>query len=238
MAWQINQAHILVVDDEWKMRNLLRIYLTREGFRVTEAKDGNDALEKMKKNTFDLVILDIMMPGMDGWELCTKIRQITMQMPILMLTARSETKEKVQGLNLGADDYLVKPFDPEELVARVRALLRRSRMSEIDTGHMIMTGELRIDPERREVWVHDQTIDLTKTEFDLLYLLAGHPGRVYSREMLLDHVWGKDYFGDLRTVDTHVKNIREKFRKAGLSENLIQTVWGIGYKFKEPDPRQ
>ena len=233
----MNQAHILIVDDEWNMRNLLRVYLTKHDFRVTEAKDGHETLEKMSDDTFDLIILDIMMPGMDGWEVCVRVRQ-TMQTPILMLTARTETKEKVQGLNMGADDYLVKPFDPEELIARVQALLRRSSMSEATVGEMITFEGLRIDPERREVRVHDQSVELTPKEFDVLYLLADHPGRVYSRETLLDQVWENDYFGDVRTIDTHVKNIREKVRQAGLSYNPIQTVWGIGYKCKEPDTRR
>lgn len=232
----MNKCQILIVDDEWNMRNLLRVYLTKNNFDVTEAKDGHEALSKIEQTAFDLIILDVMMPDIDGWEVCAQVRQ-TKQIPILMLTARTETKDKVHGLNMGADDYLVKPFVPEELIARVEALLRRSSFTEKTNpqSKVVTIQGVRIDPEKREVLIHGQPIELTLKEFDLLYVLANHLGRVYNRELLLDHIWGNDYFGDLRTVDTHVKNVREKVRKAGLSYNPIQTVWGVGYKCKEPD---
>ncbi|MGJ9385397.1 response regulator transcription factor [Salipaludibacillus sp. CF4.18] len=232
----MSRSQVLIVDDEWNMRNLLRVYLTKGDFDVIEAKDGHDALSTIQHQTFDLIILDIMMPGMDGWEVCAHIRQ-TSQTPILMLTARTETKDKVQGLSMGADDYLVKPFEPEELMARVKALLRRSEVTN-SKSTILSIQDMKIDPEKREVLIHDQLVELTPKEFDLLYALIAHPGRVYSREVLLDQIWGNDYFGDLRTVDTHVKNVREKIRKAGLSYSPIQTVWGVGYKSKDLEERK
>lgn len=232
----MQKFQILVVDDEWNMRNLLRIYLTKNGYEVTEAKNGFEALSLVAGLDFDVIILDVMMPEMDGWEVCSKIRE-TKQTPILMLTARTETKDKVHGLTVGADDYLVKPFEPEELIARVFALLRRSQIS--DAGVMqskpIKHPDMTIDPMGRVVFISDKSIDFTPKEFDLLYLLADQSKRAFTREALLTQVWGHDYFGDIRTVDTHVKNIRDKARKAGLSYNPIQTVWGVGYKFQGKD---
>jgi two-component system response regulator ResD len=224
---------ILVVDDEWNMRNLLRIYLTKAGFYVMEAKNGLEALNIIKYNNFDLILLDLMMPEMDGWEVCAKIRE-DLSVPIIMLTARTETNDKVHGLNLGADDYLTKPFEPEELIARVSALLRRANVSE--SSHLqqknIIFCEMSINPEGRQVLIHQHPVAFTPKEFDLLHLLASHTTRVYSREHLLWEVWGEDYFGEERTVDTHIKSIRGKVKKAGLSYNPIGTVWGVGYKFQ------
>jgi two-component system response regulator ResD len=232
----MDKFKVLVVDDEWNMRNLLRVYLTKDGFEVSEAKDGFEALSKIEHDTYDLIVLDIMMPGMDGWEVCAKVRQ-TQNIPILMLTARTEIKDKVHGLNIGADDYLIKPFASEELVARVQALLRRTVATKLNDQQStcIVKQGIKVDVEKREIFIMDEPIELTPKEFDLFYTLIDHPGRVYSRDVLLEQVWGSDYFGDFRTVDTHVKNVREKVRKAGLTYNPIQTVWGVGYKFKEPD---
>jgi two-component system response regulator ResD len=229
----MQKIHGLIVDDEWNMRNLLKIYLTKNGFQVTEAQNGHEALRLAEQQPFDFIILDVMMPDMDGWQVCMKIRE-TKQTPILMLTARSETKDKVQGLHLGADDYVVKPFEPEELIARIHALLRRANTGDpfIPTAQkMIHYHELAIDPEARQVFIKDLPIELTPKEFELLRFIAQYANRAFSRESLLEEVWGADYFGDIRTVDTHVKNIREKARKAGLSYNPISTVWGVGYKF-------
>ncbi|WP_227935946.1 response regulator transcription factor [Alkalihalobacillus deserti] len=232
----MDKFKVLVVDDEWNMRNLLRVYLTKDGFEVSEAKDGLEALSKIEHNSYDLIILDVMMPGMDGWEVCKKIR-LNQNILILMLTARTEIKDKVHGLNIGADDYLVKPFASEELVARVQALLRRTettKLNEQQSTSIVKQG-IKVDLEKREILIMDEFIELTPKEFDLFFTLIDHPGRVYSRERLLEQVWDVDYFGDFRTVDTHVKNVREKVRKAGLTYNPIQTVWGVGYKFKEPN---
>lgn len=226
---------ILIVDDEWNMRNLIKIFLTKDGFDIKEASTGTEAIGYVRNGNFDLVILDIMMPGMDGWQVCHEIREFS-QVPILMLTARTDTKDKVKGLQLGADDYLAKPFEPEEMVARVHALIRRNSLvqqSGIVKSNQIQHDNLIINLDGREVRINGEFAELTQKEFDLFCLLAGHPKRVYSREMLLDIVWGTDYFGDIRSIDTHIKNIREKIQKAGLSYNPIQTVWGIGYKFNE-----
>ncbi|MGE7274841.1 response regulator transcription factor [Brevibacillus panacihumi] len=228
----MKNMQVLVVDDEWNMRNLLRIYLTKHGFKVTEAKNGNEAVKLFNQLSFDLIILDIMMPDLDGWEVCKKIRE-QKETPILMLSARNETKDKVKGLQIGGDDYLVKPFEPEELIARVFALLRRASVLEsTNMKKMIIHQDMCINPEGRQVLVKTEPIEFTPKEFDLLQKLAEQPGRVYNREMLLESIWGPDYLGDIRTVDTHVKNIREKVKKAGLSYNPIQTVWGVGYKFQ------
>ncbi|WP_438449218.1 response regulator transcription factor [Gorillibacterium sp. sgz5001074] len=229
----MNRIKVLVVDDEWNMRNLLRIYLTRKGMEVKEATNGQEALEQLRNAAYDLILLDVMMPDMDGWEVCRKIREKDMT-PILMLTARTEVKDKVQGLGLGADDYLTKPFDPDELIARVYALLRRSAYQQ---QHMVTEERLEapgmiIYPEGRQVHVDQQPVELTQKEFDLFLLLARSPHRAFSREILVEALWGHDYLGDSRVVDTHIKNIREKIQRAGLSYNPIQTVWGVGYKFQ------
>jgi len=229
----MQKIHVLVVDDEWNMRNLLKIYLAKNGLRVTEASSGNEALEYIGQTPFDIILLDVMMPDMDGWEVCKKIRE-TKQTPILMLTARTETKDKVLGFHAGADDYVVKPFEPEELMARVFALLRRSSLTETTnvSEKSIFYPNIEINPSARQVRIKNESVECTPKEFDLLRFVAEYPNRAFTREMLLEQVWGIDYFGDIRTVDTHVKNIREKLRKAGLSYNPIQTVWGIGYKFQ------
>lgn len=231
----MNKLKILIVDDEWNMRNLLKIYLIKNGFEVIEATNGAEAIGLARNETIDLIILDIMMPGMDGWQVCKSIREFN-NVPILMLTARTDTKDKVKGLQMGADDYLSKPFEPDELVARVFALIRRNsivQQSEPDIQKQFEFEQLIIYKEGREVRVDGRIVDLTQKEFDLFCLFAEHPKRAYTREMLLDVVWGPDYLGDVRTVDTHIKNIREKTQKAELSYNPIQTVWGVGYKFNE-----
>nr|WP_273545636.1 response regulator transcription factor [Paenibacillus caui] len=224
---------VLVVDDEWNMRNLLRIYLTKEGFDVKEASTGHEALSLINGQTIDLVLLDVMMPDMDGWQICKAIRKET-DVPVMMLTARSETKDKVLGLGIGADDYLTKPFEPEELIARVYSLLRRSSIthaSAVQQEPAIEFPDLRIYPERREIVICGHPADFTQKEFDLFATLAKSRQKVFSRPELLNLLWGYDYDGDSRVVDTHVKNIREKVQKAGLGYNPIQTVWGVGYKF-------
>lgn len=226
------KMQVLVVDDEWNMRNLLRIYLVKEGFEVKEASSGYEALSMMKQYSFDLLILDVMMPGMDGWQVCKAVRE-TETMPILMLTARSETKDKVHGLGIGADDYLTKPFEPEELVARVFSLLRRSMIQQAHKVQesILVFHNLQILPDAREVHIHEANMDFTPKEFDVLLYLAQHPQRTFAREELVERLWGYEYTGDARVVDTHIKNIREKLQRAGLGYDPIQTVWGVGYKF-------
>ncbi len=228
----MSKIKILLVDDEWNMRNLIRIYLMKEGFEVKEASSGYEALSMMKQYSFDLILLDVMMPGMDGWQVCKTIRE-TETIPIILLTARTETKDKVLGLGIGADDYLTKPFEPEELLARVYSLLRRSMINQLNKLQetMIEHQNLRISPEAREIYIHDVSIDFTPKEFDLLLYLAQNIKRSFSREELVERLWGYEYSGDARVVDTHIKNIREKLQRSGLGYNPIQTVWGVGYKF-------
>ncbi|KAA0956087.1 response regulator transcription factor [Planococcus sp. ANT_H30] len=226
---------ILVVDDEWNMRNLVKIYLSKEHYQVDEARGGHEAIQMARQNSYDLLVLDIMLPDIDGWEVCSAIRQTT-QVPILMLTARNDVQDRVRGLNIGADDYLVKPFAPEELVARVNALLRREKVKKEGAQGVLVTFEdLLIDSESREVKVKSVSVELTPKEFDILYMAASQPKRVFTRDILLDTIWEPEDFRDLRTIDTHVKNVREKLRKAGLSYNPIKTVWGVGYKFNTQD---
>ncbi|WP_054957877.1 response regulator transcription factor [Paenibacillus dakarensis] len=226
------KIQILVIDDEWNMRNLLRIYLMKEGFDVKEAGTGHEALHLMKQHRFDIILLDVMMPDMDGWQICKKAREES-QVPILMLTARSETKDKVHGLGIGADDYMTKPFEPEELIARIYSLIRRYTLanSSLPKEKRLHYPELSIHPDGRAVFIHDQAVEFTQKEFDLLHMLAEHSERAFSREELVERLWGHDFQGESRVIDTHVKNIREKVNKAGLSYNPIHTVWGIGYKF-------
>lgn len=227
---------ILVIDDEWNMRNLVKIYLSNENFQVDEARDGREAIQLASKNSYDLLVLDIMLPDIDGWEVCSTIRQ-TKQVPILMLTARNDVEDRVHGLNLGADDYLVKPFAPEELVARIKALLRRESFKKeesLNQGVLLTFQDLLIDSTSRGVKVIANSVELTPKEFDILFMIARQPKRVFTREILLDNIWELEDFRDLRTIDTHVKNIREKLRKAGLSYNPIKTIWGVGYKFNIP----
>lgn len=232
MVSRMSKLQILVVDDEWNMLNLLRIYLMKEGFEVKEASSGMEALTMIDQHEFDLVLLDVMMPDMDGWQVLKVIRAKS-NVGVLMLTARSETKDKVYGLGMGADDYLTKPFEPEELIARVFSLIRRSviTQSSVAQEQTLDFPDFRILPDAREIYIHDQSVDFTPKEFDLMVVLAGNQHRVYSREDLVNLIWGYDYDGDYRSVDTHVKNIREKLQRAGLVYNPIQTVWGVGYKF-------
>jgi DNA-binding response OmpR family regulator len=222
---------ILVVDDEANIVELARLYLEKEGFRVEEASTGEEALKGFEDLSPALIILDIMLPAPDGWEVCRRIRSRS-QVPIIMLTAREDEVDKVVGLELGADDYLTKPFSPRELVARVKAVLRRARpVSEAE--EVLHAEDLIIDASRRRVAQGDKEIDLTPREFDLLYTLALNRGIVMSRERLLERVWGYDYYGDTRTVDVHIRHMREKLGEDSSKPRYVETVWGVGYKFRE-----
>jgi DNA-binding response OmpR family regulator len=221
---------ILVVDDEDHILELARLYLSREGYQVETVSDGAQALTRFGQTRPDLVVLDIMLPNVDGLTICREIRQQS-QVPIIMLTARDEVTDKVVGLELGADDYLTKPFHPQELVARAKALVRRARL-EPDQPKLIRAGGLEVDLERHEVRHGDGRLQLRPKEFDLLALLARHPGRVFQRAELLDLVWGYDFPGYTRTVDVHVQQLREKLTGGGVSDPVIQTVWGVGYKLE------
>jgi DNA-binding response OmpR family regulator len=223
-------SKVLVVDDEDHIVELARIYLTREGYEVEGVGDGSQALARFAQVKPDLVVLDIMLPGADGLSICKEIRKQS-QVPIIMLTARDEVTDKVVGLEVGADDYLTKPFHPQELVARAKALLRRARV-EPDAPKRIRAGGLEVDLERHEVRHGQAKVQLRPKEFDLLALLSRHPGRVFQRSELLDLVWGYDFPGYTRTVDVHVQQLREKLAAAGITDPSIQTVWGVGYRLE------
>ncbi|HEC21905.1 MAG TPA: response regulator transcription factor [Chloroflexi bacterium] len=225
------QQTILVVDDEQNIIELARMYLEREGFRVIAAQDGQTALDRIAGESPDLIVLDLMLPEVDGWEVCRRTRARS-DVPILMLTARDDDIDKIVGLEIGADDYMTKPFNPRELVARVRAILRRAATAPPrETGEVppLRVGDLVIDPARREAEANGQTLALRTKEFDLLHALAEHQGLVLSREKLLEMVWGFDFYGQTRTVDVHIAHLRAKLAKAG-SSLVIETVWGVGYK--------
>ncbi|MDB5074198.1 MAG: PhoP family transcriptional regulator [Chloroflexi bacterium] len=223
---------ILIVDDEEHIRELVAHYLTREGFMVEHAATGPQALEVFARVQPSFVILDIMLPGMSGTDVCREIRK-TSTVPILMLTARDDIVDKVVGFELGADDYLTKPFEPKELVVRVKALQRRVQAGVEKPNGALTFGPLRVDPERRDVRIGSRSVELRPKEFDLLLALARHPGQVFSREQLLNTVWGYDFEGFSRTVDVHVQHVRDKLHAAGGGTGWINTVWGVGYKFEE-----
>jgi DNA-binding response OmpR family regulator len=221
---------VLVVDDEDHIVELARLYLSREGFACEGVGDGASAVSRFNQIKPDLVVLDIMLPNVDGLTICKEIRKQS-QVPIIMLTARDEVTDKVVGLELGADDYLTKPFHPQELVARAKALLRRSNL-EPDQPRLIRAGSLEVDLERHEVRSGLTRIQVRPKEFDLLALLARHPGRVFQRSELLDLVWGYDFPGYTRTVDVHVQQLRDKLGRGGVTDPTIATVWGVGYKLE------
>src|SRR6266513_4915673 len=223
-------SKVLVVEDEKHIVELARLYLTREGYEVEGVGDGPEAVARFTQVKPDLVILDIMLPGIDGLTICKEIRKLS-QVPIIMLTARDEVTDKVVGLEVGADDYLTKPFHPQELVARAKALLRRAR-TEPDQPKLVRAGKLEVDIERHEVRFGEERVQLRPKEFDLLALLARHPGRVFQRSELLDLVWGYDFPGYTRTVDVHVQQLREKLAGGGVSDPAVHTVWGVGYKLE------
>ncbi|NPV59138.1 MAG: response regulator transcription factor [Actinobacteria bacterium] len=222
---------ILVVDDEANIVELARLYLEKEGFRVAEASGGEEALKRFEELQPALVILDIMIPEPDGWEVCRRIRSRS-RLPIIMLTAREDEVDKVVGLELGADDYLTKPFSPRELVARVKAVLRRTQPLP-EPQDVLHLDDLVIDCSRRRVTQGGREVELTPREFDLLYVLALNRGIVMSREKLLERVWGYDYYGDTRTVDVHIRHMREKLGEDSSNPRYVETVWGVGYKFRE-----
>ncbi|RXZ77462.1 DNA-binding response regulator [Paenibacillaceae bacterium] len=219
---------ILVVDDDEDIRELIRLYLQAEGFFVMEAKDGVEAMEIIWDMQADLVILDIMMPHMDGWQLCEQLRQDYSDMPMLMLSAKGETQDKLRGFRLGTDDYMVKPFDPLELVMRVKVLLKRYR---IQTSMKVQLGEVVLDKQRYEADWNGRKISLPLKEFDLLFKLGSAPGKIFTRNQLIDQIWGADFDGNDRTVDVHIKRIRERFTDEE-APFIIVTKRGLGYKLE------
>lgn len=231
-------SRILVVDDEERIRRLVRMYLEREGYTVEEAEDGEQALSLALGEEFDAILLDVMMPGKDGIEVCKELRE-TKTTPIIMLTAKGEEANRVQGFEVGADDYIVKPFSPREVVLRIKAVLRRSSAKsynsqvENKTKDVIEFSNLIIDNDAHRVTADGMEVGLTPKEYELLVFLAKSPDKVFDREQLLKEVWKYEFFGDLRTVDTHVKRLREKLNKVSSNAaSMIVTVWGVGYKFE------
>ena len=224
------QHHFMIVDDDKNIAELMRLYLEKEGYTVSIYHRGDEAVEAFKRNPPKLMVLDIMLPGMDGWQVCRAVRQIS-AIPIIMLSAKDETFDIVLGLELGADDYITKPFDPKELTARIKAVLRRGAPSDREDSALSFPG-MTISLDRYEVVFQGKIVDMPPKELELLYFLASHQNRVFTREQLLEKVWGFDYFGDSRTVDVHVKRIREKLPKCEDLGWQIKTVWSVGYKFE------
>lgn len=224
----MDKPKILVVDDESRMRKLVRDFLVKNNYEVAEASDGEEALDLFfEKNDIDLVILDVMMPKMDGWQVCREIRAYS-KVPIIMLTAKSDERDELMGFELGVDEYISKPFSPKILVARVEAILRRT--GQAATEMVVEAGGIRLDKQAHSVTVGEETIDLSYKEFELLAYFMENKGIALSREKILNSVWNYDYFGDARTIDTHVKKLRSKM---GAKGELIKTIWGMGYKFEE-----
>ncbi len=230
---------ILVVDDEERIRRLLKMYLEKEGYVIDEAEDGETALRMATHSDYALILLDVMLPGIDGIEVCSKLRQVKAT-PVIMLTAKGEEMNRVQGFEVGADDYVVKPFSPREVIYRVKAILRRSSATafltkELNTSNNIVFPHLVIEHDAHRVTAGGQEVSLTPKEYELLHYLAVTPDKVFSREELLKDVWNYEFFGDLRTVDTHVKRLREKLNKVSAeAAAMITTVWGVGYKLEVP----
>ena len=230
----MTNAKILIADDDRNICELLKIYLEKEGCNVVLAGDGEEALSKFEAEEPDIILLDVMMPRLDGWQVCRELRKKS-DCPIIMITAKGETFDKVLGLELGADDYVVKPFEPKEIVARVKAVLRRTGKANAENDKKeVSFDKLTVNMTKYELKVDGKVIDNPPKELELLFHLASNPNRVYTRDQLLDEVWGFEYYGDSRTVDVHVKRLREKLE--GVSEKWsLKTVWGVGYKFETKD---
>ncbi|MBR1560124.1 MAG: response regulator transcription factor [Clostridia bacterium] len=226
------KTKILLVDDDPNIRQLVNLYLEKEGFEVSMADRGDAALKLFKQSPPNLMLLDLMLPGMDGWQVCREVRK-TSNIPIIMLTAKDETFDKVLGLELGADDYIVKPFDMKELVARIKAVLRRFQQPEQASDNKALSFPgLTVNISQYSVNLMGRELEMPPKELELLHFLASHPNQVFTREQLLEQVWGYDYFGDSRTVDVHVKRLREKLEGGEQMGWQIKTVWGVGYKFE------
>ncbi len=226
-----NPKSILVVEDEQTIREVVRRYLERDGFAVREAADGRAALVAVEDEPPDLIVLDLMLPGLDGLTLTRQLRQRS-NIPIVMLTAKGETMDRIHGLELGADDYMVKPFSPQELVARVRAVLRRAGEASPSPAQALEFDDLRIDPVTRAVAANGAEVTLTAKEFDLLWFFACHPKQVFTRPQLLDNVWGYEFYGDASTVTVNIRRLREKIERDPSRPRRLLTVWGVGYKFE------
>lgn len=227
------KKRILVVDDEPNIREVVELYLRREGYEVEVTGDGTTALAAIERKAPDLIVLDLMLPVLGGLQVTRTLKESSLDIPIIMLTAKGAETDKITGLEVGADDYITKPFSPKELVARVKAVLRRASARPLvdPQAQPILKGRITINPSTRQVRVQDREVTLTAKEFDLLWFLMNHPGQVFSRDQLLDHVWGFDFFGDASTVTVHVRRLREKVEEETTKPEHILTVWGVGYKF-------
>lgn len=242
-AVEATPKKLLVVDDEDRIRRLLRMYLEKEEYEIDEAKDGKTALEMALEEEYDLILLDLMMPEMDGIEVAEKLRE-EKETPIMMLTAKGEELNRIQGFEVGADDYIVKPFSPREIVLRVAAILKRAQggggsPGTSEVSDTLKLPHLEIDNDSRRVTADDKPVNLTPKEYDLLHYLMSSPDQIFGREQLLREVWKYEFFGDLRTVDTHVKRLREKLKKQSpVAAKMIETVWGLGYKLNSYPPEE
>jgi DNA-binding response OmpR family regulator len=227
------QINVLVVEDEEPIRKFISINLLRSGFKVLEAESGEKALEVIKSFEPKVIILDIMLGGIDGYEVCKRARELNQQVIIIMLTAKSMDMDKIIGLELGADDYMIKPFNPLELVARIRAILRRTNKENEDSFNRASYRELIIDFKAQKFYKNNIEIDLTPTEFSIMKLFMTNKKKAFSRDEVLNHIWGENYFGDIKTVDVHIRRLREKIEDNPSSPEYIETVWGLGYRLKE-----
>ena len=224
---------VLIADDNSQIVSILEEYSKKEGYRTLTAADGEQALQLFRQEAPDVVLLDVMMPKLDGFAVCREIRRES-DTPVIMVTARGEDFERIMGLDIGADDYIVKPFSPGEVMARIRSVLRRMQRGG-DSGHVLEKGTLRVDLDNYQATLNGEKINLTKKELELLWTLASSPGRAFSRESLLNQLWGYDYFGDSRTVDSHIKRLRQKLDAHPHPGWSIATIWGVGYRFEEED---
>ncbi len=233
----MTKERVLIIEDELNIIELVAYNLEKEGWLVSKAQTGEEGLEKIEEEHPDIILLDLMLPGIDGMEICRRTRQnkLTKDIPIIILTAKAEEADRVLGLESGADDYVTKPFSPRELVARIRAVLRRAdrNFSETEDKETIILGPIKMDLRQHKVLVDNNEIDLTPKEFDLLHLLMSHPGRAFSREYLLENLWGYEFFGDTRTVDVHVRRLRQKIEENPAQPYWLETVRGVGYRIRE-----
>lgn len=228
----LDNIKVLVVEDEASIRKFIKINLIRDSFSVLEAESGEEALDIIDMEKPDVVVLDIMLPGIDGYEVCQRIREKNMDTIVIMLTARGQDMDKIMGLDLGADDYMVKPFNPLELVARIRAIIRRTDSTRPDNKNTIECENLKMDLKSQKFFKNDYEIELTPTEFLILKAFMQNPGKAFSRDEILDSVWGEDYFGETKTVDVHIRRIREKIEDNPSQPEFIETVWGFGYRWR------
>ncbi|NLM37168.1 MAG: response regulator transcription factor [Firmicutes bacterium] len=233
----MSKERVLIIEDEPNIIELVAYNLEKEGWLVSKAQTGEEGWEKIQAEHPDIILLDLMLPGIDGMEICRRTRQnkLTRDIPIIILTAKAEEADRVLGLESGADDYVTKPFSPRELIARIRAVLRRADKNflEVEEKEMLVLGPIKMDLRQHKVLVHDNEIELTPKEFDLLHLLMSHPGRAFSREYLLENLWGYEFFGDTRTVDVHVRRLRQKIEDNPAQPYWLETVRGVGYRIRE-----